>query len=162
MQSNTDKINAIGQLLKTTGQTLAVAESVTAGYLQAAFAEGMEASLFFQGGITAYNLGQKARHLLVEPIEAERTKCVSEKVACTMAKEVTALFRSDYGIAVTGFAAPVPEEGIDELYAWYAIARQHELLVCTRVTVPEMHKTQAKQYYLDVIIDRFYQLLTVA
>ena len=50
--------------------TIAVAESVTSGLIQSAFASIEDASRFYRGGITAYNMGQKYRHLFVEPIHA--------------------------------------------------------------------------------------------
>lgn len=59
-------IDSIGTKLKDKNQSVAVAESATGGLLQTAFSNATGASLFFQGGITAYNIGQKCRHLLVE------------------------------------------------------------------------------------------------
>ncbi len=96
-------INNIKDILITEQQTLSVAESVTAGHLQAAFSSAVEASKFFQGGITAYNAGQKCRHLNIEPIHALDNDCVTEQVACEMASQVNKLFISDYGIAITGY-----------------------------------------------------------
>ena len=66
-------------------ETVSVAESVTSGLLQSAFAAIPDASLFFQGGLTAYNLGQKAKHLAIEPIHAEKVNCVSQQIADQMA-----------------------------------------------------------------------------
>lgn len=40
-------------------ETIAVAESVTNGLLQAAFSHAMEASAFYHGGITAYHRGKR-------------------------------------------------------------------------------------------------------
>lgn len=54
-----DIVNDIKDLLADRKETLSVAESVTAGHLQAAFSSALEATKFFQGGITAYNAGQK-------------------------------------------------------------------------------------------------------
>lgn len=108
-------------------QTIAVAESVTSGFLQAAFSTVPDAAKFFHGGITAYNLGQKYRHLLVNPIHAEGCNCVSEEVAATMALEVCNLFKSNWGIAITGYATKVPE-GDNELHAFYAVAHNGKLL----------------------------------
>lgn len=75
---NEDTINAIKDIMVGKEETIAVAESVTAGHLQAAFSVGIEASKFFQGGITAYNLGQKARHLNVDPVLSNKVNCVAE------------------------------------------------------------------------------------
>ena len=80
----TDKI---GEALISSKQTIAVAESVTAGHLQACLSLADKALEFFQGGITAYNIGQKTKHLGVNPIHALATNCVSEKIAGEMAKK---------------------------------------------------------------------------
>lgn len=129
-----NKANTIRALLTERHETLAVAESVTAGYVQAILSAADEALFFFQGGITAYNLGQKARHLQIDPIEAQRTNCVSAKIALQMSQGVQKLFMSDYGIAITGYAAPVPEKGITELYAWVAATHRSEVLAIEKIT----------------------------
>jgi len=102
--------------------TFSVAESVTSGHIQAAFSLAKEASQFFQGGITAYNLGQKARHLHVNPIHATACNSVSEVIADEMAVNCLTLFSSDWSIGITGYASPLPEMGIKELFAFYTIA----------------------------------------
>lgn len=101
-------------------QTLAVAESVTSGILQAVISAATEAAKFFQGGITAYNIGQKVLHLGIEPIQAEQCNCVSAQTASQMALGVAELFRGDWGVGITGYASPVPESG-NQLFAYCAI-----------------------------------------
>src|SRR5947209_1288485 len=115
-------INNIKDILDKNKLTLSVAESVTAGHLQAAFSSAVDASKFFQGGITAYNAGQKTRHLDIEPIAGLENDCVTEQVACEMALKVNKLFISDYGIAITGYATKMPEKGLNDLFAFFAIA----------------------------------------
>ena len=152
-------LDRTGRLLIEKKQTIAVAESVTAGHLQAAFSLAENARKFFQGGITVYNLGQKTRHLQVEPVHALACNCVSEKVAAEMARHVGQLFLSDWGIAITGYASPVPEKGIDRLFACYAIyCSGRELAretIYTEVDEPE----QAQLYYTAQIITRLLELL---
>ncbi len=77
---NEEIINSVKEILVNNEETIAVAESVTAGHLQAAFSAGIEASKYFQGGITAYNIGQKARHLRIDPILCNEVNCVAEKL----------------------------------------------------------------------------------
>ena len=55
-----EALNEIRDRLTGNGESLAVAESVTSGHLQAALSSAENASHFYQGGITAYNLGQNA------------------------------------------------------------------------------------------------------
>lgn len=117
---NKEALDSIRKELLRSRETIAVAESVTAGFLQAAFSTVPDAAKFFHGGITAYNLGQKYRHLLVNPIHAEDCNCVSGEVAATMAAEVCRLFSSQWGIAITGYATKIPDVN-DELHAFYAV-----------------------------------------
>ena len=72
--------------------TLAVAESLTSGRLQAAIGERSGASDYFLGGLTAYTIDQKVTHLGVDRDEADRTNAVSEKVADEMVLGVCRLF----------------------------------------------------------------------
>lgn len=102
-------------------QTIAVAESVTSGVLQGVISAATEASMFFQGGITTYNIGQKVLHLGIEPIHAEQCNCVSQQTASQMALGVAEMFRSHWGIGITGYASPVPESD-NQLFAYCAIS----------------------------------------
>lgn len=151
-------IGGIKDILTTKQQTIAVAESVTAGHLQVALASAEYASKFFQGGITAYNLGQKARHLNVEPIHAESCNCVSEKIAAQMALQVAKSFSCDWGIAVTGYAAPIPECNIDELFAFYAIAFQDTILAAAKISAEKDDPIKVQILYVNKILNDFYSL----
>jgi hypothetical protein len=86
--------------------------------------------------MTTYNLGQKARHLLVEPIYALECDCVSASIAAQMSLEVSRLFTASYGVAVTGYAAAVPERNIDLPFAYFSICRDGEILLNQRIDVP--------------------------
>lgn len=152
-------IEAVKEQLLKNNQTIAVAESVTAGYLQAALASAERASFVFQGGITAYNLGQKSRHLNVEPIHAERCNCVSEIVAIQMALGVSKMFSSSWGIAITGYAAPVPECSVDEPFAFYAITFLDKVIAVKKVSAQKDDPIKVQLLYVNRILDDFYQLM---
>lgn len=132
-------------------QTVAVAESVTAGLLQFSFSTFADASQFFQGGITAFNLAQKYKHLQVEPIHAMAVNCVSQKVAVEMAQQVCQLFSSDWGLGISGYATPVEESGYS-LFAYYAITFQGKVKAQARIK-PRATEPQAVQeeYVLRVL-----------
>ena len=123
----------VGKILLQKEETIAVAESVTSGLLQFEFSTIPDASLFFQGGITAYNIGQKYKHLQVEPIHAISTNCVSQKVAIEMALHICQLFSSHWGIAVTGYASPVPESN-HKTYSFYAISYKNKIVKRGKIT----------------------------
>jgi nicotinamide-nucleotide amidase len=103
--------------------TLAVAESMTSGRLQAAIGAIPGASDYFLGGMTAYTLAEKVWHLGVDVAEAERTDSVSAAVAAAMATGVCRMFRSDLAIATTGYAEPNPGRGFAQPGAYWAVAR---------------------------------------
>jgi nicotinamide-nucleotide amidase len=151
---NKQKVEAIRAELVSLKETVAVAESATAGLLQLALASAEEASQFFQGGITAYNVGQKTLQLNVEPIHALATNCVSETVTTQMALNVCARFRSHWGIGVTGFAAPVPESN-QQVFGWYAIAHQGKIVRVARVDGKDGGVLANQSAFVNVILDNF-------
>ncbi len=102
--------------------TLAAAESLTCGRVQARIAEVSGASAYFLGGVTAYTLAQKVALLGVDRAVAERVNCVSAEVAQQMARGACVLFGSDVAVATTGYAEPSPADGVSVPFAWWAIA----------------------------------------
>ncbi len=92
--------------------TLAVAESMTGGRLQALITGESGASAFFLGGVTAYTLEQKVRWLGVDRSVAAAVDCVSAEVAGQMARGVGRRFGADLAVATTGYAEPAPARGI--------------------------------------------------
>jgi len=160
MTYNKPLVERIGQKILSKKQTIAVAESVTAGHLQAALSLAPDASRFFQGGITAYNVGQKCRHLLVEPTHALECNAVSEKVATDMAREICRLFSSDYGAAVTGYATLLPEAGVNELYAYMAISFHGEIIAIERITCPVMDSLEVQVDYVNQVLEELDKRIT--
>ncbi len=115
-------IDEIAKLLLGRKHTVSVAESVTAGNVQAALSLGEMAGMFLQGGITAYNLVQKRDHLQVDISDAVASNCVSELVSSQMADAVCRMFSSNWGIAITGYATAFPPHTDEGLFACYAIS----------------------------------------
>lgn len=152
MNWDVKNIDKAGKILLRRHKTLAVAESVTAGNLQAVLSLATNARLFFQGGITTYNIGQKCRHLLVEPTHALETNCVSKKVAIQMATEVCNLFKSDYGIGITGYASPVPEKNIEKLFAFIAIASGAKVVLTRKVNAIKKEPSEVQAFFTEQAI----------
>jgi PncC family amidohydrolase len=134
---NEEVINRIKEIINRKDETVAVAESVTSGHLQVAFSLAMEASQYFQGGITAYNIGQKTRHLNIEPTYAIEVNCVAEKVSADMAIEVSKKFISDYGVGITGYATIVPQCEKEGLFAYFCVSYKNEIVVSKKLTSKE-------------------------
>ncbi len=112
-------------LLRQSRLTVAAAESLTCGRVQALLGSVSGSSDYFLGGITAYSLEQKVRHLGVDRAAAKRVNCVSAEVAEQMAQGACALFGSDLGVATTGYAEPSKAEGVSDPFAWWALAHRH-------------------------------------
>jgi len=127
--------------------------------LQAAFSSATEASKFFRGGITAYNAGQKTKHLNIEPIAAMEDDCFTEKVACEMALQINKLFISHYGIAITGYATKMPEKGLNELYTFFAIAKGDNIVMTKRINSNKEDTVEARVDYTTRVINYFNSLL---
>ncbi len=112
--------------------TLAVAESVTCGLVQARIGAVSGASEYFLGGMTAYSLEQKVKLLGVDRAHAKKVNCVSREVAEQMARGACALFGSDLAVATTGYAEPFdlaqgrpsPANGIEQPFAWWALCHR--------------------------------------
>ncbi|HSU49959.1 MAG TPA: CinA family protein [Segetibacter sp.] len=148
---NEEIINSIKDILISRQETISAAESVTAGHLQAAFSTGIDASQYFQGGITAYNIGQKARHLNVDPILCGRVNCVSPQIADTMALQVSKMFTSHYGIGITGYASIVPECEEDGLFAYFSLSHKGEIVMAERIRSSEKHPHDVQVDYTSQV-----------
>jgi nicotinamide-nucleotide amidase len=113
--------NTVVAALKKRGETVAVAESITAGGLGHALTYTPGASAVFLGGIIAYSNEVKSEFLGVDPTLIEDFSVVSEEVANAMAEGVRKKFGTTWGIATTGIAGPGDYQGVPEGTVWVAI-----------------------------------------
>ena len=139
-------------------ETIAVAESVTAGQLQFQLSQATGAEEFFQGGITTYKIGQKCALLHVEPIHAKASNCVSERVAGQMALNVCNIFGSDWGIGITGYATPVPESG-NKLYCFFAIAYRGDIKHAGKLTPSKSSPAKVQEMYAEKTLKALAELV---
>jgi len=159
MGFNDKDLKTISKHMMQQCETVAVAESVTSGLIQSAFSLADNASNFFQGGITTYNLGQKSRHLGIEPIHAELCNCISSTVACEMAKGVTTMFSSHWGIAITGYAMPVPALKVRTCFAFYAFAHKGVIVHQDKIETKKHGAANVQRYYADTVLKAFSKFL---
>ncbi|MBL7699316.1 MAG: nicotinamide-nucleotide amidohydrolase family protein [Chitinophagaceae bacterium] len=155
----TSAIDVIKEKLIKLNEKVAVAESVTAGFLQAALASADSALKFFEGGITAYNINQKVHHLNIDRKKGEECNCASEQTANEMAMGVCNLFGTDWGISITGYATAVPESDF-KLFAYFTICKGNEIKISDRIDLDKNEKAeQAQLKYVNEILARFKSLL---
>lgn len=148
-------LNYIGSRMLQYDETISIAESVTSGFLQFSFSQMKDASRFFVGGMTVYGQDEKVSLLEVDPSEAENTNSVSSLVADTMALNVAKLYKTDWSIAVTGYAAPV-EESNKKLYAYFSISYKGTIILSERLDLHSRTKAvNAQLYYTEFILGCF-------
>lgn len=140
--------------------TLAVAESLTVGLLQARIGRISGASAFFRGGVTAYDIPRKVELLGVDQKHAESVCAVSQRVADEMACGACELFDTSLAAATTGFAEPDPSHGITVPYAFISVWSRNDGCVGKAVVrCPGMSRTDVQKHVAQKAFD---ELLKVA
>jgi nicotinamide-nucleotide amidase len=98
--------DVIIQLAKSKNSTISTAESCTGGLIGHRLTEVPGSSDVYKGGFVVYSNESKIDLLGVDKSILKKYGAVSEETAQSMAKNVTKIFNSDYGISVTGIAGP--------------------------------------------------------
>ncbi len=152
-----DKINQISEHLIEQGKTIAIAESCTSGLIQNIFSQAKKATLFYQGGMTLYNLGQKAKHLNVNPITSESCNSVSKEVAEKMAIEITNAFNAELGVAITGYAQPMPKLSVNSCFAYIALAEGTKIIFSKKISGDASKTLLENQIiFMEKVLDEIY------
>lgn len=146
------------RLLSGRGDTLAVAESLTAGLLQSAIAEASGSSAYFEGGVTTYSAQQKMSLLHADGQTCERYNCVHPMVAEDMAFGVTLLFGTTIGVATTGYAEPNPQWGIEHPMAYYCIYLDGDAHT-GQVDGPGLGRNEMREYVARYVLNELIELL---
>ena len=121
MSTPKQHVEQIIAYLSERGETISVAESLTAGGLANALTSASGSSAVFVGGITAYRNEIKSTMLDVDPAIIEKHTVVSEEVANEMAEGARKVFGTTCAISTTGAAGPEPLEGHQPGSVWIAI-----------------------------------------
>lgn len=156
-----ERVTAIQDIMIKRCWSLAVAESLTSGNIQALLASISDSSKYFEGGITAYSLRQKTQHLKINESHAKKVNCVSHRVAQEMAIGITKLYGTKFGIATTGYASKYPEQNITEPYAYVAIYdKTRNVVFSTKVNGAELERTEMQMYVSEAALLMFHNYLT--
>ncbi|HEY1487599.1 MAG TPA: CinA family protein [Micromonosporaceae bacterium] len=101
----------IHDLLMARRQTVATAESLTAGLVAAALTETPGASATYRGGLVVYATDLKAALAGVSLELLEERGAVDSEVARQLALGARERIAADWGIGLTGVAGPDPQDG---------------------------------------------------
>lgn len=115
----------LGAQLKSAGETVAVAESCTGGWLGQVLTSVPGSSAWFDRGFVTYSNRAKMEMLGVDVELLARAGAVSEAIARAMADGALAHSPADRTVAVTGIAGPsggTPEKPVG--LVWFAWGRR--------------------------------------
>lgn len=126
----------LGDLLARAGETVAFAESATAGGIAARMARVPGASRVMKGGVAVYAADAKVDVLGVPADLLGAHGPVSEEVTRDMAARVRGLFDADWGVAVTGVAGPGTQDGQPIGHVVWAVAGPDDEVTCRVARFP--------------------------
>ena len=121
MSTTKQQVEQIIAYLSERGETISVAESLTAGGLANMLTSASGSSAVFVGGLTAYRNEIKSTMLEVDPNIIVEFTVDYEEVADAMAEGARKVFGTTWAISTTGAAGPEPLEGHAPGSVWISI-----------------------------------------
>lgn len=118
---------ALSDILKGTGITIATAESCTGGNIAHLITSVSGASEYFSGSIISYSNEVKNKILGVGQDDLDKYGAVSESVITQMAKGAKAVLKTTYAVSTSGIAGP--DGGTEEKpvgATWIAVSGPHK------------------------------------
>ena len=97
---------AVGTLLKTRKETLAVAESSAGGLINAALVAVPGASAYYLGGVIVYTKAGRKTLLGIDEVEMTDLRSASEPYAKLLARRVRSNLGATWGLSETGASGP--------------------------------------------------------
>lgn len=114
---DTSMEEAVGHLVRGRGFTLGLAESMTGGLVASRLTNVVGSSEWFKGSVVAYD-SQVKFDLLGVPVGP----VVSEEAVRAMALGARKVLGTDIGLAVSGVAGPVEQDGQPAGTVWFGVA----------------------------------------
>ena len=143
------------RLLSEGGQTLALAESCTGGFLADQITNVPGASKVFVAGYVTYSNEEKIRTLGVSCESIEKFGAVSEQVATEMAEGIRIRTGATHGIATTGVAGPSggsEEKPVGTVFA--GLSSENQPACCEKFFFPSDRET-----FKQLVAQRAFDLL---
>jgi PncC family amidohydrolase len=116
-----------GELLKSRGETVAIAEGSAGGLISAALLAVPGASAYYLGGTVIYTLAA-ARSLIAGVVETPAgLRGATEDFALYLARSVAGRIGSTWGVGEGGAAGPANRYGDPAGHAWLAVSGPVEI-----------------------------------
>jgi nicotinamide-nucleotide amidase len=109
----TELVSVLVSVLAERGETVATAESLTAGLVCATLTEVPGSSAVVRGGLVVYATDLKARLAGVDPRLLAEHGAVHPDVAAQLAVGAREVCGADWGLGLTGVAGPDPQDGVE-------------------------------------------------
>ena len=123
--------DAVGNVLRTRGLTLGLAESVTGGLVGSRLTNAVGASDWFRGSIVAYSSEVK-----FDLLDVPEGPVVSAAAVEKMAEGARKALGADIGLAVTGVAGPAEQDGQPVGTVFFGVAMGDGPAVSAEVQLP--------------------------
>ena len=108
-----DRVSALVRALKARGETVATAESLTAGLVAAAITAVPGSSAVLRGGLVVYATDLKSGLAGVDAGLLARWGAVHPEVAAQLAAGAARRCTATWGLGLTGVAGPDPQDGVE-------------------------------------------------
>ena len=144
----------VGQLLRSKGATISIAESCTGGLISHRLTNIPGSSDYLERSLVVYSDKAKKEFLNVPASILKRHGAVSQEVAEYMAKGVKRMGKTTFGLAITGIAGPTggtPEKPVGTVFISLAHGRCLQTQKCSFYGDREQIKFMTSQYALDIL-----------
>jgi nicotinamide-nucleotide amidase len=126
-----DRVADVVALLKSRGETIATAESLTAGLVTAALTTVPGSSAVVRGGLVVYATELKNSLADVPADLLAEHGAVHPDVALALANGARRACGADWGIGLTGVAGPDPQDGVSPGTVYFGLAQTRNQTVYT-------------------------------
>lgn len=132
------------EILRRRGETVATAESLTAGLVCSALTCGPGSSAVVRGGLVVYATDLKAALAGVSPALLDTHGPVHPEVAVALALGAHRRCVATWGVGLTGVAGPDPQAGVAPGRVHIAVAGDETRLVRTYTFTGDRHEVRAQ------------------
>ena len=125
---------AVAEILKNSGSTIALAESCTGGLISKRLTDIPGSSSYLLEGIIVYSNHAKVKYLGVREATLEKNGAVAGETVAEMAEGIYSNSDADIGLSVTGVAGPgggSPEKPVGLVY--FGMARRNSISSTRRI-----------------------------